>query len=801
MSRRQKVKQRALNPAFLAVKLFDKGDFKEALKQARLAVRKNPNADNQQLLEQVMFQRARQLHQHSLPEQCLELLETLARSATHPKVCEQLPELLYQAGVLDRFPKYRDRLSSEHQDSLRNESFDREVYDKSAGRGADAELVRSALVAVERGDDSHANELLRGVARQSPMAEWRLFVRGLMAWYRRDLDAVEPHWSRLDPNRAPARIVVRLRQMDQFDDHGPVATERNSQRLESLSPTSRLISRVEQLRKQLDHGDSDDIFNLFLQCKRAAGRCPEMLQRIVLSVVAQLIRSGDRDGLRRLKLAGVSPLLDPNWNRAMAMTAEENDESEIYAWQKYIRDLDRVPSLSEEDRGIAKSLVYLQMSDCSLQEMQSLADCDCGASHKEEIDDELSETEESLNNSIRAFPGNTEAWDRLNTLYEVANRPDEVIATGKRRLEVFPDHFETLSKLGNKLLLRNVIEARDFLLRAWRLRPLDEIARASLSSAHAGCARSLALDSKFTEARQELIDAGKLAQDNITSRVNLLVRSAVVEYLAGNKAVADAAVTTAEEMLEEPTVAQFYLTVEAIRARLPAEKLKLYERQWQASMKRACRSQTAGELSKLMSCLDPVEYKGKQRHVELVLGYLARCSRVQFTEDDLLSVCALLQLRNDDNGLLEKNVEKGRKKFPNNPWFHLTAGQIEVERGEFDCKRKRAFNCFNKAIEACKTGEHPDSETVMQAAREGLSFLDDVGLQRPPRMQGMPDIRSMFDMFRRLDPAIVKEMMDEEMPEFENMFNSPIMRDVLENELPFFSDTFGQGKSRSNRRR
>ncbi len=78
-----------------------------------------------------------------------------------------------------------------------------------------ANRVLRALEMVQAGEMEMAQELLREIPRSSPYADWRLLVRGLVAWYGSDHREALQSWSRLDQGRRPARIAAVLMQVSE----------------------------------------------------------------------------------------------------------------------------------------------------------------------------------------------------------------------------------------------------------------------------------------------------------------------------------------------------------------------------------------------------------------------------------------------------------------------------------------------------------------------------------------------------------------------------------------------------------
>lgn len=75
---------------------------------------------------------------------------------------------------------------------------------------AQAGVVCEALELLAGGHGDPAVDRLSSIGRSSPFSEWRLFVRGLVAFQQGDLARARDAWSRLDAARRPARIAKVL---------------------------------------------------------------------------------------------------------------------------------------------------------------------------------------------------------------------------------------------------------------------------------------------------------------------------------------------------------------------------------------------------------------------------------------------------------------------------------------------------------------------------------------------------------------------------------------------------------------
>jgi len=91
---------------------------------------------------------------------------------------------------------------------------DMAVYDDGVLETLTPELsdqVKAIREALELACDGRGEEALQrvsGIARSSPLSDWRLFLRGLVAWLADDPSSASDAWKRLDSQRRPGRMAI-----------------------------------------------------------------------------------------------------------------------------------------------------------------------------------------------------------------------------------------------------------------------------------------------------------------------------------------------------------------------------------------------------------------------------------------------------------------------------------------------------------------------------------------------------------------------------------------------------------------
>src|SRR5262249_59575457 len=73
------------------------------------------------------------------------------------------------------------------------------------------DLILQAFTHYEAGRDEQARAALQGVGLQSPFIEWKVLLRGLLAYIAKDDSRALENWQRLDQTRLPCRLCAAMR--------------------------------------------------------------------------------------------------------------------------------------------------------------------------------------------------------------------------------------------------------------------------------------------------------------------------------------------------------------------------------------------------------------------------------------------------------------------------------------------------------------------------------------------------------------------------------------------------------------
>jgi tetratricopeptide (TPR) repeat protein len=785
-----------------AQRAMEKQDFKEALKNAKVCFRQDPSHEHRQILERSWLGRGLQLARAGLqPEGRAAAQELLAMGVLEPDVQQGLPELLLAVGLYDhavtagKLP----RDGQEAPPAVLARAADRAVADPASapaslsGTGEGAAMVRAALDALSAGDEGASLAALGEVPRNSPFADWKLFVRGLAAYYRRDDEAMRANWDRLAPDRFAARLAAPLRRLaDPAAAVGDPASAAGNQEecrqavrvLENNLLGGPVVWYLESLQKSLREGRwREAVFGVRRWKKDFQSALPGLARRLDRLFYDMAVRKTNRRWLQELTTAIDPPRWDPRWNRAWAMISEEEDDDLETAeafWLAYVEDLASLPDLKPGERTLAQAMICERLGLRWAEEADAeddYDDCDYEEERESSAEGEdddpgrdwtrlsRAKTTEYLNKAIDLAPGLSTAYHALASNYVQWKQEDAAAEIHRRLLARVPDDIDAIVSLFHYHRQRGeALAARDYAVQARRLKPASEEMLNVVVAGHFLAARALALQGRWDEARAELAAAEAAGPASGGSAYDRTVRRAMIEFKAGQ---AEAGRRLVDQALSESDPADVYLAlaIEAVRYELPFEleglPLQFHDR-WLSSLKKR-RSRAAGAMSRRMWAF--MEETGRfseelaflNDYLERVVKYVSGCSRIRWQADDLLNVCRFLDRILDDPEFREvrrplvKFLDIGRKKFPQDAEFHVARGQLEMRRGPTCCNRRLARECFAMAIETAKTSSSPRAKEIRQIAGQRLRLLGRAG-------EGLPPGRSSqaFDDFAGVPPEFLQ---------------------------------------------
>src|SRR5581483_4934919 len=174
---------------------LQEGRFQHALDLGKQLYKHDPSPEKRDLLLDIDLRRGQQLRKQGYVRDALQVLDrALELGNTEPRWLDRIAEELAACGEARRALTLISYATG-------SEGFNRilaRAADSALQRGATAkqllpeslheqfDLVLGAFNLLEAGKDEETREVLQGIGLQSPFLEWKVLLRGLLAYYQND---------------------------------------------------------------------------------------------------------------------------------------------------------------------------------------------------------------------------------------------------------------------------------------------------------------------------------------------------------------------------------------------------------------------------------------------------------------------------------------------------------------------------------------------------------------------------------------------------------------------------------------
>jgi tetratricopeptide (TPR) repeat protein len=528
------------------------------------------------------------------------------------------------------------------------------------------DAVRTAFGHAAAGRDDDAREQLQTIGLGSPFLEWKLLLRGLLAYYAGDDGRALDNWSRLAPNRLPARLAAPLRFVldPAFRAAQPTKMHadlvRRSDRLRGG-----LLPRLRALQVSLSGP-----YNLATAFRHAETLLPALrrdrpdaVQRVAEAFRTAIVAAGQPEDLASYGRLFGTPPDDPKFERLEALALEDrrqwHDAHQL--WQKYERTLAHFPAWSAADIARARALVWCRMGQNAAEHTANDRLFDRPRRFKPTA-------EECFRRALELAPDLRDAHEDLFDYYRRCRKPDKARAAGEALVARFSDHIRTLEGLAE--IARDAGDfssAREYLRRAVAVNPLDAGLRERLADAHRGAARRLAIAGDIGAARAELA-AGRALREGRADAATLALDAAIA-FKAGET-------NSGEDLLAQAftagqrVAATYFLLAESARLRLPVKVKRRCTADFAAILDSEPEARTAIDL--VTAYRDQMsqggEYVGRASHESKIQKYVKATIGSTNSEAELEKLASALTTV-DWGRLLKAAAERGRRVAKANAYF------------------------------------------------------------------------------------------------------------------------------------
>lgn len=779
----------------------------QALELAKQLFKHEPTAVHKELLRTAYRERARQLREQGNPRDAATVLENLVPLADDAgaDALAQLAQDLAQSGSIRRALELQARLG----DPSVQARILAHVADAALSQGRDArnllspelqagfDLVRRAFEQAEAGQDDTARETLLGVGLQSPFLEWKVMLRGLLAYYQNDNAKAVENWQRLSAERLCARLIAPLRFVidPAYRAQQPPETQRTLQRQADRLQGPSLIQSLRVVQAALANRD-----RLTEALRLAEGvlpalrqQTPTLVPRLATCFYWTIVEGGDSDDVTRFRRIFGAPADDPNLDRLHALLFEHiNEPEQAYeCWQRFEQTVAADPAPwaggtvdPTHAAHHVRALVWEHMGQLAAFAADSEEDeddydydddyraryevLDDRRAEPEDADDRSAEPDdaaECFRKSIELAPERLPSYQGLLTHYLQKEDTAQAADVASQLLERFPDHVQTLEILGRlRIQQQRYADAVALFEKALRGNPLDRRLRGAIGSARTHQARHLADKGRFAEARAEY--QAVLADDSGAERTSVLCKWSACEFKSGDSA-------RGEELLQQALAAAdqnqlavaFSMLIETIRFKLPKLKGR-FDKEFSAALAAPPTASAAVAVADTAASHHAAEvnYRGQKTHTKKVIDYLTRaCSSLTYTEDQLERLCASLADL-EAPMLLRSFAQLGKKCFRKNPFFPFHEAESYFLQGP---RLHNVHTLLRPLDQARKLAQDLPPGDKKQSLLDRIEAINEATNATGP-LAGM--MRQMMAMFAGLDED---DQDDEDFEDFDDFDDMP----------------------------
>ncbi|CAN5384874.1 hypothetical protein BH11PLA2_BH11PLA2_08050 [soil metagenome] len=446
--------------------------------------------------------------------------------------------------------------------------------------------ITLAFAKYEKGDDEAARKVLNEIGLQSPFLEWKLLLRGLMAYDASDNARALENWQRLHPDRIPARLAGPLRaSLDkQFLNVQPALLQSRWQQAATSLQSTKLTADL--MAVQRSFAQDGPLKNGWPQAERAWANLnpsmPDLAERFVDVVYHTIIRQGEPADVERFRRSFGVPSDDPDFSRLHAMVFEAVGDlpASMTMWEKYERWLStKPPRWSETMLPRARAMVLTHLGNMAAINDAKAATPDFLRDAIEEMLGGVKKKKTGSTNPVPYFesaaaldPTAVPPLMSLAKYHLVKNALPEAELAVKRALEREPGKQSLLEDLA--FILRDqyrLDESFDVWLQARAGNPLDKDVVLNTSLVGLATVRRAAFEGRDTEADELLREHHGLFQEQ--QSIQLLSLHWLLACKKRDKKLAE---EFREALLATPgnrLAVLFIMSIDATLAKLkPAEK-------------------------------------------------------------------------------------------------------------------------------------------------------------------------------------------------------------------------------------
>jgi tetratricopeptide (TPR) repeat protein len=695
-----------LSPADLAARVRraeGEGRFQQALELAKSLYKQEPSPPHRELVQRMTLGRAHQLRTQGYTRDAHSVLENAVALDSQQTWREQLAEEMAACGQVWRaLELLRPFADSPALPRVLVQAADAALGQGKAGKGqlpenlhGQFDLILQAFDHAEAGRDEEARAALQGIGLQSPFLEWKVLLRGLIAYYQGDDERALENWQRLCSDRLPARLAAPLRfAIDRaFRTAQPPATQAALQQQADRLQSSGLVQSLRAV--QADLANEHKLPQAFRAAEALLPalrqQAPQLVGRLASCFYWAVVHSGRPEDVPRYQRVFGAPADDPAFARLHALAFEHRMQmaDAHQAWQEFEQEVARPPAAwpgGQAERVRALVWHHMGQNAAGIPDDKEMARLPHFLRDHPDCPRPLNPgAEKCFEKSLKLAPDQLETHEELFKVLQRKKKTAAALKAGRRLLERFPDHVPTLEAIGDLLLgQHDYTEGLRLLQQALRANPLERRLRKKVGYAHQLKGRDHTTAGHFDEARAEYQAA--LALEEGKKSPMILCNWAALEFKAGNAERAEELIGKARADDAERAAVALKLVIEAVRVKLPRPLKSRFDKDFKDALAEPPTAARAVALAEIASAhhAGGITYLGQKTHDKQVVKYLEMTSREDFTEQQLLVI-------GQDLGILgsrraeSRFLKLGQRKFPHSPIFFLAEAERNIAQGPGRC--------------------------------------------------------------------------------------------------------------------
>jgi tetratricopeptide (TPR) repeat protein len=741
------------------------GRTQQALELTHQLLKQAQNAEHEELLRQVLLERGTQLQQQGHARDAATVFATAlgrggnveyrAQLAAHLADCGDPVRALVAIGP-DAEPKLRQRVMGHIADlALRKGPGGKSILPADLHAGFDATI--QAFAHAEAGRDDEARAALQAIGLTSPFLEWKLLLRGLLAYYVRDDERAMENWQRLDVHRIPARLAAPLRAgIDPAFRQAQSPAMQNSlaQTAARLAGPGVSVTRLQEVKQALAAKQS-----LGTAFRKAEAVVPDMrrdrpalVRRLANCFFWAIVDHGQPEDLDRYRrvFAPLANALEMSRLEALAVEQRAMWSEAHKSWQDVVRALANAPDEWPGEIGKrAQALVWEHMGHNAMAQGES-ADADAPAflGFQFEKPTPLKPGPvECFVQSIKLAPERLEGYLALFHLHHEEGETAQARKVGEQLLKRFPNHAATSEALGDLMLeTQEAGKARDYFEKALSANPLERRLRRKLARARQNLGLELTLAGKHEAARAEYEAALGMREGPPTP---LLCQWAVLELKAGRP-------ERAAELIERAAspgqrlAARYALVSESVRAKLSVAERKRIAGDLTAAL---AEPPTPAEVLALLEVAAAQRtrqlgaFRGQKTHEKTFLRFLDHIPLGEFNESEMERLCGYLQIL-DARRPWQQCANVADRRFPSNPIFVLHQLDYVLSSRDPQSRPWQLTETLDRAHALVHALPREQQERYLPILRQRQEKVDAL---RGPQLNPFDMFGGMFDEYEDAD--------------------------------------------------